>query len=174
MDFITLLKNRRSKRKFTTAKVEKEKIELLIQAALLSPTGKKKNHWDFIVVENAKTLEQLSFCKPHSASLIAGAPLSIVVIGDPLVSDTWIEDCSIASILIQLAAEDLGLGSCWVQVLHREHNETLSADEYVKNLLGIPSEKMVLSIIAIGYPNESKKTFDAENLLRERIHFEKY
>lgn len=174
MEFIELLKTRRSKRKFTPEKIESEKIELLIQAALMSPTGKKKNHWDFVVVQDKSMLEKLSHCKPHSASLIASAPLAIVVIGNPQQSDTWIEDCSIASIIVQLAAESLGLGSCWVQVHKREHNETQTAGEYVKQILGIPSEKEVLSIIAIGYPNEDKKPFDVSDLKRDKIHFEKF
>jgi nitroreductase len=174
MEFIELLKNRRSKRKFISQKVEHEKTELLIQAALMSPTGKKKNHWDFILVENPDTLEKLSKCKPHSAKLIAGAPLAIVVIGDPQESDTWVEDCSIASIIIQLEAEDLSLGSCWVQVKNREYNENAMAEEFIKLLLEIPAEKSVLSIIAVGYPAESKKPFDTSQLLKEKIHKEKF
>jgi len=174
MRFIELLQNRRSKRKFTAQKIETEKVEQLIHAALMSPTGKKTNHWDFIVVENAETLEKLSECKPHSAKLIAGAPLAIVIVGNPQQSDTWVEDCSIASIIIQLEAEELGLGSCWVQVKNREHDAISMADDYIKGLLGIPAEKSVLSVIAIGYPDEIKKPFDLANLMKEKIHREKY
>lgn len=174
MDFIELLQNRRSKRKFTSQKIEAEKVEKLILAALMSPTGKRTNHWDFIIVENQETLEKLSECKPHSAKLIAGAPLAIVVIGDPQLSDTWVEDCSIVSIIIQLEAEDLGLGSCWVQVKNREHDDTTMADNYIKGLLRIPESKSVLSIIAIGYPDEIKKPFDMANLKKEKIHREKF
>jgi nitroreductase len=174
MEFIELLRKRRSKRRFTDQKVENEKVEMLIQAALMSPTGKKKNHWDFVVVEDKSTLKELSSCKPHSAELIAGAALSIVVIGDPNISDTWVEDCSIASILIQLEAEDLGLGSCWVQVRNRDHNENSTADIYIKKLLNISEKKSVLSIIAIGYPAEIKKPFSMNEQLKVRIHREKY
>jgi nitroreductase len=174
MRFIELLQNRRSKRKFTAQKIEVEKVETLLKAALMSPTGKKTNHWDFIVVENPETLEKLSVCKPHSAKLIAGAPLAIVVVGDPQQSDTWVEDCSIASIIIQLEAEDLGLGSCWVQVRNREHDANSMSDDYIKELLGIPAEKSVLSVIAIGYPDEIKKPFDLMNLMTQKIHREKF
>jgi nitroreductase len=174
MEFIDLLKNRRSKRKFTSQKIESEKVEALISAVLMSPTGKKKNHWDFIVVETSDTLEKLSECKLHGSKLIAGAPLAIVVVGDPQQSDTWVEDCSIASIILQLEAEALGLGSCWVQVRNRERNESVMSDDYVKNLLAIPAEKSVLSVIAIGYPNEIKKPFDHSDLMLEKIHREKY
>ena len=172
MEFIHLLQNRRSKRKFTTQKVETEKVESLMRAALMSPTGKRKNHWDFIFVEMPETLAKLSECKPHGAKLIAGAPLAVVVIGDPQQSDTWVEDCSIASIILQLQAEALGLGSCWVQVHNREHDSTTMADTYIKTLLGIPETKAVLSVIAIGYPDETKKPFDLSELMQEKIHRE--
>ncbi|HNW49908.1 MAG TPA: nitroreductase family protein [Prolixibacteraceae bacterium] len=174
MEFTELLQNRRSKRKFTAQKVEPEKIEALIRAALMSPTGKKKNHWDFIFIEATDTLEKLSECKPHGAKLIAVAPLAVVVVGDPQQSDTWVEDCSIASVILQLQSEALELGSCWVQVLHREHDETTTADAYIKTLLGIPEKKAVLSVIAIGYPDEVKKPFDLSTLMREKIHREMF
>jgi nitroreductase len=174
MDFIELIQNRRSKRKFTDQKIETEKVEKLICAALMSPTGKNTNHWDFVFVEKPEMLEKLSVCKPHSAKLIKGAALAIVVVGDSQQSDTWVEDCSIASIIIQLEAEDLGLGSCWVQVRNREHDSNTIADDFIKNLLEIPAEKSVLSVIAIGYPDEMKKPFDISNLMRKKIHKEKF
>lgn len=174
MEFIELLKKRHSKRRFTDQKVEAEKVKLLIRAALMSPSGKKKNHWDFVVVEDPEMLSKLSSCKPNSAKLIAGAPLAIVVIGDPQESDTWVEDCSIASIILQLEAEDLGLGSCWVQVRNREHNEITMAGGYVRDILGIPPDKTVLSIIAIGYSNEEKEPFDLSKLSWEKIHKDKF
>lgn len=53
------------------------------------------------------------------AAFLADAAMAVVVMADPLASDVWIEDASIASIMIQLQAEDLGLGSCWIQVRER-------------------------------------------------------
>lgn len=174
MEFIQLLQNRRSKRKFTTQKVEPEKVETLMQAALMSPTGKSKNHWEFIFIEATETLHRLSECKPHGAKLIAGAPLAVVVIGDSQQSDTWVEDCAIASIIIQLQAEALGLGSCWVQVHKRNHNETITAETFVKTLLNIDEGKAVLSIIAVGYSNEVRNPFNIAELQTEKIHIENY
>jgi len=174
MEFIELLQNRRSKRKFTTHKIEPDKVLLLQQAALMSPTGKSKNHWEFIFIEASETLQRLSECKPHGAKLIANAPLAVVVIGDPQQSDTWVEDCSIASIIIQLQDEALGLGSCWVQVHNRNHNETITAETFVKSLLNIDEGKAVLSIIAVGYSDEVRKPFNIKELQTEKIHKENY
>ena len=56
----------------------------------------------------------MSYCKEQASQFIADAALAVVVVADPLASDVWIEDASIASIYLQLQAEDMGLGRCWV------------------------------------------------------------
>ena len=71
------------------------------------------------MIDDKEMLKELSHCKEQASSFIADAALAIVVMADPLASDVWIEDAAIASIMIQLQAEDLGLGSCWVQVRER-------------------------------------------------------
>jgi nitroreductase len=169
-----LLVSRRSVRKFTEQSIENEKIELIKKAAILSPTGKQKNHWDFIFITKKELLEKLSKSKTHGSKLIAGAGLAVVIIGDPTASDTWIEDCSIASIIIQLQALDLGLGSCWVQINKREHDALTSSEKYVKQILEIPESKRVLSIIAIGYPAEKRAPIGESELLYHKIHSQKY
>jgi nitroreductase len=115
-NFSELITNRRSMRKFTDEELSQEEVVSLMKAALMSPTSKRSNAWRFIVVDDKETLRKLSCCKEHGAAFLAGAALAIVVIADPLASNVWIEDASVASIMIQLQAEDLGLGSCWVQV----------------------------------------------------------
>lgn len=119
---LDLLYSRRSIRKYTHHLVETEKIEQLIEAALLSPSSRNREAWEFAVVTNKEALKQLSISKPGSASMLSEAPLAFVVCGNPLESDVWIEDCSIAAIIIQLAAQDLGLGSCWIQLRGRMYD----------------------------------------------------
>ena len=63
MDFLELLRNRRSYRKFKEQPVEAEKIEAIKKAALMSPAGKRCNEWEFIVVEDKATLQALSTSK---------------------------------------------------------------------------------------------------------------
>ena len=150
MEFQKLLFKRKSIRKYQNKAIEPEKVELLKKAALLAPTGKRKNHWHFIFIENKDTLQKLASSKMHGSKLIEKAALAVAVIGDSKISDTWIEDCSIASIILQLQGEDLGLGSCWVQIHKRPHDENTMAEEYVKKSLEIPEDKSVLSIVAFG------------------------
>lgn len=140
----------------------------------MSPSSKRTNCWQFIAVDDKEVLKKLSLCKEQSASFIADAALAIVVVADPLASDVWIEDASIASIIIQLQAEDLGLGSCWVQVRERFTAEGIPSDEYVRNLLDVPLQLQVLSVIAVGHKGMERKPFNEEHLQWEKIHINKY
>lgn len=172
--FSELIKNRRSMRKFTAEELSQEEVVTLLKAALMAPTSKRSNSWQFIVVDDKALLQELSRCKEQASSFIADAALAIVVTADPLASDVWIEDASIASIIIQLQAEDLGLGSCWVQVRERVAASGVPSDEFVREVLDIPLQLQVLSVIAIGHKGMERKPFDEEHLQWEKIHINKY
>ena len=143
--------NRRSTRKFLDQKIEEEKIKKLITAALLAPSSKGSRPWEFIIVDDPSLLSVLANSKPHSASLLKHAPLAIIIAGDKTKSDAWIEDCSIASIFVQLEAEALGLGSCWVQINRRYFNDEITSNEYIHEHFNIPDRLEVLSVVGIGY-----------------------
>lgn len=168
-NFSELIKNRRSMRKFTEEELSQEQVVTLLKAALMSPTSKRSNSWQFIAVDDKEILKQLAHCKEQASSFIADAALAIVVIADPLASDVWIEDASIASILIQLQAEDLGLGSCWVQVRERQAANGMPSDEFVREVLDIPLQLQVLSIIAIGHKGMERKPFNEDHLQWEKF-----
>jgi nitroreductase len=145
-----------------------------MKAALMAPSSKGSTGWQFIVVDDKELLARLGNSKEHGSALIAGAPLAIVVTADPLVSDVWVEDASIAAILIQLQAEDMGLGSCWVEIRERQTAAGTSAEEYVRELLDIPLPLQVLCIIAVGHKGMERKPFNEEHLQWEKIHLNKY
>lgn len=161
-------------RKFTGEELSQEEVVSLFKAALMSPTSKRSNGWQFIAVDDKEQLQSLSHCKEEASSFIADAALAIVVTADPLASDVWIEDASIASILIQLQAEDLGLGSCWVQVRERFAASGMPSDEFVRGLFDIPLQLQVLSVIAIGHKGMERKPFDEDKLQWEKIHINKF
>ena len=173
-NFSELIKRRRSMRKFTGEELTQDEVVSLLKAALMSPTSKRSNSWQFVVVDDKSTLELLSKCKEAGASFLKDAAVGIVVFGDPLASDVWIEDASVASIMIQLQAEDLGLGSCWIQVRERYTATGMSADEFVHGVLDIPLQLQVLSIIAVGHKGMERKPFDEDKLQWEKIHLNKY
>ena len=167
---LDLLRKRRSIRKFQPQSVERDKIEALVEAAVRTPTSRGRNPWEFIVVNDQKLLQKLGIAKQHGSAFLTNAPLAIVVAADADKSDVWTEDCSIAAIVIQLTAEELGLGSCWVQVRLRPHDATCSAESYVKELLGLPDTHVVECIVGIGYPAEVKAGHPPENLPFGHVH----
>ena len=118
-----------------------------------------------------QVIEKLSQSKPHGASFLKNAPLAIVVCADSTKSDVWVEDCSIATLILHLEATDLGLGSCWVQIRKREHTEGVSSEKYVQKLLGLRDGMAVEAIVAIGYGREEKDGRPGSSLLYERVSY---
>jgi len=171
---IDIIRQRRSIRKFTGQTVEEDKLEELLEAALRSPASKSANAWEFVVVQNRGLIQQLAGSKPHGSKLLETAPLAIVVTADESKTEAWIEDCSVASAFLQLTAQSLGLGSCWVQIRGRSHSEEMTAEEYVRGVLAIPSNLNILSIIAIGYPAQERRLIDRKDLQWEKIHHDKF
>jgi nitroreductase len=174
MNYISLIKKRRSIRRYKNKEIEPEKIEILTEAALRAPSSRGLNHWEFIFVSDKALLQKISTAKPHGASFLRNAALGIVVCADANKSDVWVEDASIASLYIHLAAVSLGLGSCWIQIRKRMHSQNKSAEEYMAEVLGIPPRLRVESILAIGYPDEEKSPHPNEELQYQKIHRNRY
>ena len=168
--FQNLLIQRRSIRKYTDDLLQPEETEMILKAALLSPTSKNAHSWQFVVVEDKEMLQKLAHCKPHGSIFVADCALAVVVLGNPLVSDVWVEDASIASFAMQLQAEDMGIGSCWVQVRERDLDENITAADYVRDALEIPMPYEVLSIIALGKKQKERRPNDIDNLPWENVH----
>lgn len=166
---LDLLRRRRSVRKFTGQPVEQEKMELLREAVLRAPTSRGRNPWQFIFVDEPQLLQALGRAKQHGSAFVAGAPLAVVVAADPERSDVWIEDCSIAAILLQMTALSLGLESCWAQIRLRPHDEAISAEDYIRELLGLPEGWKVACVIGIGYGDEHKEGHRREALPWDRL-----
>ena len=136
------------------------KAYLLRQA--LSVAAKKANH---TVVEQAKEADLVIV---FGSSL----PNSAELVGKKVFLSN--EDAAIASIMIQLQAEDLGLGSCWIQVRERFTATGMPSGEYVHTLLDIPLQLQVVSIIAVGHKGMERKPFNEDHLQWEKIHINKF
>jgi len=169
-----ILRKRRSVRRYRDRPVEGEKRDLLVEAALRSPSSRGINPWRFVFVEDRKTIAEMSRCKGHGSAFLEGAPLAVAVFAREEESDVWVEDCSIASIVLQLAAESLGLGSCWVQVRNRTREDGSSSSEYLRELLGLPEGSVAESVIGIGYPAESLPPHPEASLERHKVHMESW
>ncbi|TFG59489.1 MAG: hypothetical protein E4H36_13715 [Spirochaetales bacterium] len=180
-DFMTMLRERSSTRNFTGEPVDRECIGLLLEAALLSPSSRNLKPWEIIAVEDPMLLTAMSAVKAHGSSFLAHAPLGIVVLGNPELSDVWIEDTSIVSVLIHLAAESLGLGSCWIQIRGRMDGTGASSAGRVKDILRVPPPWEPESIIAVGHAGkldaaseEKMRPGRINAQLKEKIHWNGY
>lgn len=171
---ITLLRKRRSIRKYTAKPVDKKSLGLLVEAALRSPSSRNVKPWEFIIIDTPELLSQLSEAKEHGSQFLRSAALGIVVCADSNKSDVWIEDCSIASILVQMTALSLELGSCWIQIRNRKHDEKKTSEQYIQKILGIPKHIRVESIISIGHPAEKRKPVRTSELEYEKVRYNHY
>jgi len=172
--FAALIKQRRSIRQFTDELLTPEQVEAILKAGLMAPSSKSKTPWEFVVIEDKEMLKVLAGCKEHGAGFLEGCALAVVVLANTMESDVWIEDASVASIYMQLQAEDLGLGSCWCQIRNRVTAEETDTNELIRHLLNIPYQLDVLSIIGFGHKAQERKPFNEEKLQWEKIHLGKY
>ena len=174
MDFKDLVQQRRSHRKFTGEEVSAEDVKVILRAGLMAPTSKGQRAWQFVVVDDKQDLEKLCDAKDMGGQLIKGAALAIVVLGDPMQNDCWVEDGSIAAISMQYQIEDLGLGSCWVQMRGRGLSDGTTADTVIQGVLNIPENLSCLCVLAVGHKADERKPQNEDKLKWEQVHLEKY
>ncbi len=166
---LDLMSKRRSIRAFTEQKLNDSQLEYLRETAVRAPTSRGLNPWRFDFVSDTDIIAKLAQAKTKGSAFLAGAALAVVVSADSQRSDVWIEDCSIAAICLQLAAVELGLGSCWAQIRRRENSTGISAGAYIANILDLPENQEVVCVIGIGYPAEDKPPHSRDDLPWEHI-----
>jgi nitroreductase len=173
-DFKDLVQMRRSHRKFTEQEIDGDDVRLILRAGLMSPTSKGQRGWQFVVVDDKQDIEKLADAKDLGSQFLKGAPLAIVVLGDPLQNDCWVEDGSIAAISMQYQAEEQGLGTCWIQMRGRGLSDGISADTVIRGILDIPENLNVLCVLAVGYKADERKPQNEDKLKWENVHIGKY
>lgn len=174
-DLVEVLLKRRSIRKYKDAAVAEEKMERILQAALLAPSSRGKTPWEFVVVQDKAMLQEFGKCRHPQQVFLPNTPAAIVVLGDTSVTDVWVEDCSITMTVMQLEAEQLGLGSCWIQIRNRQaQGEQQSSNDFIKERLHIPAQYDVLAILALGEPDEEKAPYQLDKLAYGKIHREQF
>ena len=170
MEFIDVLLKRRSTRKFSDEKITKEELDHVLKAALLAHSSMNRKPINLMVVERKETLEKLSKSKDHGAELLKDADKAIVVIADTMISDTWCEDSSIALTYLHLAATDLGLASCWVQI-HMRQKDGVYAESVVRDILKIDDHYRIAGIMALGHSDDIPEPHSIGDVDKSRIHF---
>ncbi|MCD8264356.1 MAG: nitroreductase family protein [Tannerellaceae bacterium] len=158
----------------TLMKIAPEILDKITTVALLAPSSHGQNPVEFIIVEDKEMLRELARRKRIGAGPVERATAAIVVISNRNNGgELWIEDASVASTYILLAAEYYGIGACWNHIRGREGIKT-SSDEEIKELLGIPSHYAVLNIVALGHKKENKPPRTEDGLDFNKVHKEKF
>ena len=169
MNTIESIYNRRSIRKYKNQEVSDEIINELLNAAMMAPSARNTQSWQFVVISDRKILNSLTRVHPYSA-MMTEASHAILVCGDKTLepNEGYLNtNCSAATQNILLAAHALGIGSVWLGVYPREERM-----KGISELFGLPAEIIPVSLIALGYPNE--KVVPHERFKTERIHYEKW
>lgn len=151
MDVLEAIKTRRSIRKYRKEKVPDDHVEKILEAGRWAPSASNTQPWNFIVLKDDKLKKDVAKSTTFGRFL-AEAPLGICVVVDPRKSTHPVEDGAIATQNMLLAAHSLGLGACWIG----SYGSTY--EDEVKEILKIPREKRLLSIISIGFPTESPRS----------------
>lgn len=174
IDVLAALRRRRSVRHYTGERIPDEKIERVLEAGLLSASGRGLRPWEFVVVRERVALDALAGCRDAGSQMLSGADAAIVVVAKSEAADTWIEDCSIAMANMHLQADALGLGSCWIQGRMRTASDGRSTNDYVSDLLGIPSNYELEAILSLGFPESHREPNRLTDDLRAKVHREKF
>lgn len=164
MNLTELIIKRRSIRKYSLQKVEREKIETILQAAMYAPSAVNKQPWNFIVAEDKEIMKRIMEVHPNSRMLESASHVILVCGDEKRQHDTgyWIADCAAATQNILLAATSLDLGSCWIGVFPRE-----ARMKAISEIFNLPAHIQPFALISLGYPDEIKETperYDPEKI----------
>jgi len=173
LDVFDAIKKRRSVRAYTSEEVSDEDIEQLIEAARLAPSAGNIQPWEFVIVRNAEIKRRLAIAALHQ-TFIEEAPVVIVVCAD-VARSSWgygsrganlycLQDTAAATENILLAAQALGLATCWVGAFHEEE---------VAKVVNTPRNVRPVAIVPVGRPAE-KPGVPPKRSMREIVHHEAF
>lgn len=166
METLEAIESRRSIRRYTDKKVDEEKVQTMLRAAMYAPSARNYQPWHFVVVNDRKMLDEIAEVHPYG-EMLHDAALGILICGDINLEPTteYIGiDCAAATQNLLLAAHDLGLGAVWLGVYPRKERSTAIA-----SLLKLPQNIIPISLVSVGYPAEQKPK--PNRFHPERIHY---
>ena len=149
MDILKLIKQRRSIRAYTSQEISQTALQQILEAGMNAPSAKNLQPREFVVVQDKQLLEKLSEVKTN-AYMVKGSAATIVV-GMHNTSNFYQQDTGACMQNMMLTATDLGIGSCRIGI-HAEQ------EQYIRDLLGIPEHIRIPCLLALGYPNEEKRS----------------
>lgn len=143
MNTLDAIRTKRSTRRFIGESVPEETILKILDAGRHSQSSKNEQPWTFLLVQEKERLKVLSACGAY-AGHIAGADFAIVLVDH----GNWSFDTGQAAAYLQLAAWDMGVGSCIAY---------FGDQDRLKDLFGIPAEANAEIGISFGYSAEKPR-----------------
>lgn len=165
MDVLEAISGRRSIRSYRAEPVPEDKLVRVLEAGRWAPSSANRQPWRFLGVRDEQMRRKLADIAPFGG-FMAQAPVTIAVVVDPQGSNHPVEDGAAATENMLLAAHALGLGACWIG----SYGSTY--EDRAKDLLGIPSDCCLLSLISLGYAAESPEKGRRD--LSELVSYERY
>lgn len=162
---------RRSIRKYVNKKIEKEKLDRILKAAMQAPSSGNEQPWEFLVVQNKDILKKISEASKYVKFVdTAGAVILVMSNSQHLKfdGDYWQQDLSAATqnILLQIVVE--GLGGVWTGVA--PDKEMM---DYMVNLFDLPEKFTPFSLIAIGHMEPGQNNEYIDRFDDSRVHYDK-
>ncbi len=168
MDVMEAIKRRCSVRSYQDRAVEKEKLEIILEAARLAPSASNRQEWRFIVVQDKNTRQRLMKAAKNQA-FVGQASVVIVCCAE---TDNHAMSCSqlcypidvaIAIEHMALKATEEGLGTCWIGAFY---------EDQAKEILGIPKDIRVVELLTLGYPDKPCPSHKDRLSLKEIVMYE--
>lgn len=161
MTFRELAIQRRSTRKFEDRRVPKDIIDRILGITLTAPSSRNSRTTRIAVTEDKRMLETIAGMRTYGSAFVKDVPLAFFIMADEAESDLWRENCAISATMLQLAAEEEGLASCWVHVHGRlsdhDNPDSITAQEYLHNEIPELAPYGILCVVAVGYPERRHK-----------------
>ena len=174
MDILKTILARRSVRQYTDEPIPEEKLKAILYAGLAAASSKNRRPWEFVLVQDRAMLDRLCGCRPGAVNLLGKCSAAVVICADAEAVDVWVEDCASAMTQMHLAADALGVGSCWLQVRLRKAEDGRDTADVVRQALGIPAKYGVMAILTLGMPASHPAPHTVDELLLEKIHREHF
>jgi nitroreductase len=145
MNVSEAIRTKRAVRKFLEKPLSDEVIRAILNAGRRSQSSKNSQAWQFIAIRDRETLKALSTCGEWAGHL-AGAALGVAILTpDPAEKFQTMFDAGQAAAFMQLAAWELGIGSCPASIYEPEK---------ARQILGFPAEWHLRIALSFGYPAE--------------------
>lgn len=116
---LDLFRTRRSYRKYSEKPIDEAVLKQIMEVGLISPTGDNFKTVELILIKDKDLINEIASMR-KAAAMLRHAGAAIIVLVNTQKTDLWIEDRAISALYMHLAADALGIGSCWIQVRARD------------------------------------------------------